>query len=107
MRYTELRWHHDFDDEPVRIYSEIEFGEEVRKVEVFRDGRHDLAEHSRQTGSTDLATILMPPVEDFPGDAELELRELDAASFERVWAEAERQAPYSLTTKCPRQDSNL
>jgi hypothetical protein len=42
-------WHHDRPDEPVALYSEIDSGFEVRKVEVHRDGRHEYADRSRST----------------------------------------------------------
>jgi hypothetical protein len=51
-RYQSVLWHHDHPDEPMVLYSEIDVGFEVRKVEVYRDGRHDYAGRSRSTGTT-------------------------------------------------------
>jgi hypothetical protein len=33
-RYQKVLWHYDLPDEPVALYSEIDSGFEVRKVEV-------------------------------------------------------------------------
>ena len=61
-RYQEVRWHHDLPEEPVVLYSEIDSGFEVRKVEVYRDGRHDYADRSHSTGTTMLGEKLMPEI---------------------------------------------
>jgi hypothetical protein len=52
LRYQKVLWHHDLPDEPVVLYAEISSGREVRKVEVFRDGRHDYAGTSGSTWTT-------------------------------------------------------
>jgi hypothetical protein len=39
-------------DEPVVLYSEIDAGLEVRKVEVYRDGRHDFADQAGEFNTT-------------------------------------------------------
>jgi hypothetical protein len=35
VRYLRVVWHHEFDDEPVLLLSEVVDGWEVRKVERF------------------------------------------------------------------------
>ena len=50
MIYLKVRWHHEFDDEPVLLLSEVENGREVRKVEKLRDGRVQYAGPSGSTG---------------------------------------------------------
>ena len=55
MRYWKVVWHHDFADEPVLLYSEIDdAGMEIRKVEVYRDGGMDYADSSGSTGTMQL-----------------------------------------------------
>ena len=56
-RYQKVLWHHDLPDEPVEIYSEIDSGYEAREVEVYRDGRHDYADRSRSTGTTNTRRV--------------------------------------------------
>jgi hypothetical protein len=87
-RYQKVRWYHDFPDEPVVLYSEIESGFEVRKVEVYRDGRHDYADRSRSTGTTVLGEKLMPEVEDINQDPEFSSRAITGGEFEAVWRRA-------------------
>jgi hypothetical protein len=62
MRYQKVLWHHELADEPVVLYSEIDAGFEVRKVEVYRDGRLDYADGSASTGTTGLGQVLTPAV---------------------------------------------
>jgi hypothetical protein len=69
-RYQKVLWHHDRADEPVALYSEIASGFEVRKVEVYRDGRHDYADSSHSTGTTMLGEMLMPGVDEVNQDPE-------------------------------------
>lgn len=73
--------------------SEVVAGLEVRKVEVYRDGRHDLADRSRSTGSTMLGEQLMPAVEEINEGPEFSAEAISAAEFERVWQQAVREVP--------------
>ena len=53
MRYQRVDWHHDLEDEPVVLFSEIgSDNHERRKVDQYRDGRLDFADNERATGST-------------------------------------------------------
>jgi hypothetical protein len=87
-RYQKVTWHHDLPDEPVTLYSEISSGYEVRKVEVFRDGRHDYADTTRSTGTTMLGEILTPSVGEIDQDPELSATTITASEFEQVWQRA-------------------
>jgi Domain of unknown function (DUF6881) len=87
-RYQRVLWHHDHPDEPVELYSEIDSGFEVRKVEVYRDGRHDYADRSRSTGTTVLGEKVMPGVEEIDEDPEFSAAAITAEEFERVWQRA-------------------
>jgi hypothetical protein len=89
-RYQEVRWHHDLPEEPVVLYSEIDSGFEVRKVEVYRDGRHDYADRSHSTGTTMLGEKLMPDVEEINQDPEFSATVITAEEFERAWQRAIR-----------------
>jgi hypothetical protein len=87
-RYLKVIWHHDHPDEPVLLYYEIESGFETRKVEVFRDGRHDYADRSRATGTTALSDQVIPEVDDINEDPEFTAAPVTAEEFERVWQRA-------------------
>lgn len=90
--YQEVRWHHDRPDEPVALYSEIDSGFEVRKVEVYRDGRHDYADRSRATGTTVLGEKVVPATDEINEDPEFSAEAITAEEFERVWQRATRDA---------------
>ncbi|MGH3296634.1 MAG: DUF6881 domain-containing protein [Trebonia sp.] len=45
-------------------------GFEIRKVEVYLDGRHDYADGTTSTGTTGLGLVLTPRVEELNADPE-------------------------------------
>lgn len=86
MRYVKVAWHHDFPDEPVLFFSELgEDGYEIRKVQVFRDGRSEWADESHETASVGLSEIPFPPVEEISSQEEFDAEEISADEFEGVW----------------------
>ena len=89
-RYQRVLWHHDLAQEPVVLYSEIDSGYEIRKVEIYRDGRHHYADTSRSTGTTMLGEILMPAVDEINQDPEFSGTAITASEFEQVWRRATR-----------------
>lgn len=91
-RYQKVLWHHDHPDEPVVLYSEIDAGFEVRKVEVCRDGRHDYADRSRSTGTAVLGEKVVPAVDEINEDPEFSAAAITAEEFEQVWRRATQDA---------------
>lgn len=87
-RYQKVVWHHDHPDEPVVLYSEVDSGFEVRKVEVYQDGRHEYADGSRLTGTTMLGEKMMPSVEEIDEEPEFSAEAISAEDFERAWRRA-------------------
>jgi hypothetical protein len=88
LRYQKVEWHHDRAGDPVVLYSEIDSGFEVRKVEVYRDGRRDYADRSHSTGVTILGEKMMPDVDEINQDPEFSATVIAAEEFERVWQRA-------------------
>jgi len=89
MRHLRVLWHHDHDDEPVEIYSELDDeGYEVRKVEVFRNGRHDHADAGTSTGRTGSAEVPIPGIEEIAELDEFTPMWVTAEEFEAVWRKA-------------------
>ena len=86
--YLRVHWHHDFADEPVLLLSEIIGGDEVRKVEIYADGRSDFADENRSTGTTQLSQLPMPTVDEIAAQDEFEPAVIDRATFEEAWQEA-------------------
>ncbi|MBF6077144.1 DUF6881 domain-containing protein [Nocardia beijingensis] len=97
MWYLKAQWHHDFDDEPVELFSEIgDDGFEVRKVEVFRDGHRDWADSSSGTGTTELGQIPVPTPDELSAETEFTALQIDAEEFDEVWRHAlDEQRPTS------------
>lgn len=55
MKYICVEWVHDFSDQPVKIYSEIDDERyETRKVELFKDGTYGYAYENIEIGETGL-----------------------------------------------------
>jgi len=89
MYYLKVLWSHDFSDEPVVLYSEVDNeGYETRKVEIYRDGRHDYANAIRSTGTTQLSEKPMPSIKEIAAHAEFSPMAVDLAEFENVYRHA-------------------
>ena len=70
------------------LYSEIDSERrEVRRVEVFRDGRKGYASRFESDGVTRLAEKPHPEPDETLDNPELELIEIEKEEFERVWSE--------------------
>jgi hypothetical protein len=64
--YLRVEWHHEHEheDEPIVLYSEIDDGLQIRKVEVYRSGRLDYADYKTETGTTKLSEVVMPSLDE-------------------------------------------
>ena len=82
ISYLKVRWHHDHADEPVLLFSEIEHGREVRKVEQFADGH---TQYAGGSGDTTLAETPMPEPSEIARDPSFTVVPTDAAEFEAQW----------------------
>ena len=92
-RYQRVRWHHDFDDEPVILYSEVtDEGIETRKVDEYRDGRLEYADATRSIGTTFLSEKVMPSIQEIAKQAEFQPGEITKEEFEEVWRKATGEA---------------
>lgn len=89
MNYIFARWIHDDPSLPSEIFSEIDVGRnEVRKVEVFADGRIGFASATASSPPTALGLEPLPPLEEIARQAEFQVREGNAAEFEKLWSKA-------------------
>ena len=89
MKYVKVRWIHTSPDEPVMLYSELnEELWELRKVEVYADGRADFADREGRSGSTKLGIEPLPPLEEIAADPEFEPVVISAEEFEAAWESA-------------------
>jgi hypothetical protein len=78
----------------VQIFSEISEGRyEVRKVEMFRDGRLDWADERRWSPSTMLGEVPVPSLEEINMQQEFTAAVISAAEFEQAWVTARDAEP--------------
>ncbi len=84
--YIRVEWKHESPDDPILLYSELDEQRwEVRKVEMFRDGRVTHAWGKGSTGTTQLGDQPVPSVAEIAANPEFAVREIDRAEFEATW----------------------
>ena len=89
MKYIRVKWKQSNPNEPVWLYSELDDNRwEVRKVEIFADGRRGYAGEGREFGGTGLGEVPIPPLEEIAKDHEFDPTEITQKEFEEVWLEA-------------------
>ena len=89
MKYLKVEWIHDFDDEPVLMYSEItEDREEIRKVEIFPDGGYGYAYDNVVKGTTQLSETFIPTEQEIAEDPQFVPVLITEEEFIEVWAKA-------------------
>ncbi len=86
MFYFKCKWLHDFASEPVLLYSELDADRwELRKVELFADGRKGYASEEGAFGGTRLGEAVIPPLAEINADPQFEAEEISREAFEAVW----------------------
>jgi hypothetical protein len=85
--YIRVRWLHSDAEYPVELWSELnECREEVRKMEIWADGRVGYASHNAEVGGTSFGEGgPLPPLSEIAADPEFELEEITQAEFEECW----------------------
>lgn len=87
MRYIDVNWLHDFEEEPIRLVSELDLaGYETRKLEFFRDGRVGFASASGASPGTELGTVPVQSIDAINAIGEFEGFTINAADFEALWS---------------------
>jgi len=91
MDYVFVTWTQNDRSMPSAVYSEIDAARrEVRKVEVFADGRYGFASSAASRPPTQLGLDAVPPLSEIARDRALETRKGTAAEFEAMWQKATR-----------------
>ncbi|MDR3577980.1 MAG: hypothetical protein P4L50_29295 [Anaerolineaceae bacterium] len=91
MIYIFVKWIHNFIDEPVFLYSELDEARfEIRKVEIFQDGKKSYASKSEETETTWLGIEPVPNISEIAKDPEFEPEEISQEEFERVWSDRKK-----------------
>lgn len=89
MTYLKVKWIHAYADQPVLIYSELDHEHwELRKVEIFPDGRIGYADAEVEVGDTGPGQMPLPSVEEIAADPQFEPEVISKAAFEKIWAMA-------------------
>lgn len=87
MKYIDIQWLHDLDDEPYRLVSEIDINSfEIRKLEFFSDGVVGYASEIFNTEKTMLGLIEVPSLDQINLDDEFQGKQISKISFERLWS---------------------
>ena len=88
MIYIKVIWHHQFPSEPTVLYSELDDQRfELRKVELFSDGRAGFASSTRSS-SAPLCRLGVEPVpsnDEINKDEQFDVFLIDEREFERAW----------------------
>jgi hypothetical protein len=86
MKYIDVKWKHDFANEPIRLISEIGDGEyETRKLEFFDDGKVGFAVGDIHSGGTELGTAPIPSLVEINNQSEFEGTYISSEDFENLW----------------------
>lgn len=88
MFYIYVKWVHDLPSEPVHFYSELDADRyEVRKIEIYEDGRIGYATKEFEMEKTKLGIVPFPDLEEIASQDEFKPHIISKAEFERVWKE--------------------
>ena len=88
MKYIDIYWHNDSQDEPYRLVSEIGAdGYEKRKLEFFRNGNIGYATGIETSNTTMLAINKIPALEAIISQPDFSGEEISRDQFERLWDE--------------------
>ena len=89
MGFVKVYWRHELSDQPTELYAELDDQRwEVRKVDVFRDGRMTWADERRFTGNSGLGLVPTPELDELAQDPQFQPAEISGEEFEDVWRQA-------------------
>lgn len=89
MKYIRVEWLHSNYDYPTVLYSELDEEQwEIRKVEVYSDGRYGYANETNTHRDTQLSVEPLPAFDDIVADPQFRLKEISREEFEAIWSKA-------------------
>ena len=84
--HMRVRWVHSSIDEPVELWSELDQQrEEVRKIEIWSDGRIGYAFDDVEVGGTRLGESSIPQLNEIAADPQFEPEAISRSDFEKCW----------------------
>lgn len=88
MNYILVEWIHDLPDEPSLLLSELdEQQNEVRKIEIFPNGKVGYASSGIEVGGTRLSIEPIPDLSEIASDPQFKPRYISKEEFEKFWNE--------------------
>jgi hypothetical protein len=85
-RYLYVKWKKPQAGEPSHLYSELDGDRyELRKVELFADGRRGFADANEEFGGTRLGEMAVPKLDELAQDPDFEASEIKVEEFQRQW----------------------
>lgn len=92
MTYIKVSWKHSFSDEPVLMYSELdENRNEIRKVEIYRDGIMGYAWKDISMNGTTLSESEIPELSVINKDIQFEGVGIIKDEFDIIWETATKR----------------
>lgn len=92
MNYISIDWKHNFADEPIKIYSEMDSeGWEKRKIEIFADGSMAFASPESHFGDSYLSEAQLPSLSEINSDPQFRGRKIEQTEFGRLWSQLVQQ----------------
>ena len=86
MTYLKVSWNHSKPTYPVVFYSELDENRwEVRKVEVFANGRYKRAGANNPNNMNELGEVPTPTLEQIASDAQFSPLEITKEQFQLMW----------------------
>lgn len=87
--YIKVKWRHNDFEYPVLLYSELDDARwEIRKIEIWSDGKVGYASNTSDNGDTRLGLAPVPSVASIASDNQFEPIEISKTEFEEIWAKS-------------------
>ena len=97
MEYLKVRWVHNDSEDPVLLLSELDTDRyEVRKIEIYADGRMGFATGDEESQGSVLSEKTIPPSATIAADPQFVVQALSAQEFEQAWAAARSGSRWQL-----------
>lgn len=89
--YIKIRWIHNDPEYPVLFWSELDESRyEIRKVEMYADGRIGYAHGDIEVGDAWLGEVPVPLETEIAADPQFVVEPLTPDEFEQVWYDSTR-----------------
>lgn len=86
MKYLDITWQHDSEDDPYRLVSEVGAdGFEKRKLEFFKNGRVGYASEIESSDTTMLGTNQIPDLDVITAQPGFSGEKISEQAFEQLW----------------------